>query len=77
MNTCILLIRAAEAKGLGEQLTEARDKISKLSQHVDSSLEITLHFKAVKKSNSTFHFHHRCYHDAKKRVKRRPKRPKR
>lgn len=72
MYTCILLIRAAEAKRLGEQLKEARDRISKLSQHGGSPLEITLHFKAVKKFNSTFHFHHRCYHNVI--IRRVPKR---
>lgn len=34
MNTCILLNRATEARRLGEQLNEARERISKLSQHL-------------------------------------------
>lgn len=34
IKTCILLNRVAEARRLGEQLNEARDRISKLSQEM-------------------------------------------
>ena len=45
IKTCVLLNRAAEARRLGEQLKEARDRISKLSKHVSGPLEITLYYE--------------------------------